>query len=70
MKITVDIEQKLLEDAMMLTRSKTRKDVIRLSLEALVNQKRRERLKKRLGHFPLDLTLEELDKMRDDDEKQ
>jgi len=43
---------------------KTKRQAIRRSLEALVKQKKRERLRTKLGNLDLDLSLEELEWMR------
>lgn len=64
MRTTLDIDIKLLEEAMKLTRAKSKKETIDVSLKELVRQRRRERLLSRLGRFRLDLTLRKLKRLR------
>ncbi len=64
MRSTMEIDEKLLAEAMRLTDAKTKKEVVRLSLVNLIRKKRRERLKGKLNKFPLALTQSELKKMR------
>lgn len=64
MRTTIDIDEKLLKEAMVLTGAKTKKDLIHLSLGELIRQKRSERLIRKLGRFQLSLTLSDLEKMR------
>jgi Arc/MetJ family transcription regulator len=66
MRSTIDIDESLFREALKLTGAKTKKDVVRLSLECLVRKKRLENLKSKLGNFPLDITLKDLKKMRED----
>jgi Arc/MetJ family transcription regulator len=42
----------------------TKRETVRQALQALVAQKRRERLRAKLGRMKLSLTLERLDEMR------
>mgnify|MGYP001596590392 CR=1 FL=1 len=67
MRTTVDIKDELISEAMRLAGAKSKKEVIHLSLQELIRQKRIERLLKKLGSFPLDLTPEGLEKLREDD---
>lgn len=64
MRTTLDIDIKLLEEAMRLTRAKSKKETINVSLKELIRQRRRERLLSRLGRFKLDLTLRKLERLR------
>ena len=66
MRSTLEIDDELIKEATLLTDAKTKKEVVRLALETLVRQKRRERLRNRLGKFPLELTLKKLAEMRED----
>ena len=65
MRSTLEIDDKLMEEATLLTAAKTKKEVVRLALETLIRLKRREKLKSRLGKFPLELTLKELSELRE-----
>jgi Arc/MetJ family transcription regulator len=64
MRTTLDIDTKLLEEAMRLTRAKSKKETVDVSLKELIRQRRRERLLSRLGRFRLDLTLKKLERLR------
>lgn len=59
-RTTVDLDEKLMEDAMRVTELPTKKAVIEEALRELVNARRRERLIARLGSGDMDMTLEEL----------
>ena len=63
-KTTVLIDEQLLKEAMEAVGAKTKKEAIRAGLEALVRHHHRESLQKELGTFELDLSLEELEKLR------
>lgn len=67
MRTTIDLDEDLVREAMALLGVKTKREAVRRSLEALVRQRRRERLRARLGKVDLDLTLEELEAMRQDE---
>lgn len=66
MRTTLEIDEKLLKQAQVLTKAKTKKEVVHRSLEALIRQQRIERLLGKLGHFPLNLTPRRLAKLRAD----
>jgi len=59
-RTTVDLDEELVREVMDLLGVKTKRQAIRRSLEALVQQKKRERLRTKLGNLDLDLSLEEL----------
>ena len=63
-KTTVLIDEKLLKKAMEAVGAKTKKEAIRAGLEALVRRYNRESSQKELGTYDLDLSLEELEKLR------
>jgi len=64
MRTTVDLDEKLVREAMDLLGVKTKREALRRSLEALIQQSRRERLRTKLGKMGLDLSLQVLEKMR------
>lgn len=64
MKIRVDINHNLIQEAMRLARAKSKREVIHLSLQELIRQRRIERLLQKLGNFPLNLTPRGLEKVR------
>ena len=67
MRTTVDIDERLIREAMALLRVNTKREAVQQSLEALVRQARRRRLLSKLGTIELDITLEELRDMRRDE---
>jgi len=67
MRTTIDIREDLLKEAMRITKAKTKKEVVNLSLEELIRRKRIQGLIEWIGSGKLNLTLEELDRMRSDE---
>jgi len=65
-KTTVEIDEKLLEKAMQLSGAKTKKKAIEYGLRELIKSINRDLFKKELGTFDIDLTSEDLEKMRRD----
>jgi Arc/MetJ family transcription regulator len=66
MKTTIVINDELLEEAMKATKARTKKEAIEAGLRELVRRKNLEALRKELGTFDLDLSLEELERLRSD----
>ena len=66
MRTTMEIDDRLLNQALALTKAKTKKELIHRSLEALIRQQRIERLLGKLGRVPLRLTPRRLAKLRTD----
>ena len=66
-KTTVLIDERLLKEAMKAVGARTKKESIRAGLLALVRRHHRESLQKELGTFDLDLSLEELEQLRNAD---
>lgn len=66
MRSTIDIDERVLAEAMKVANVRTKKELIDLSLKELVRQKRRERLQAKLGKLSLDLPVIQLEKMRKD----
>ncbi|MBI2918696.1 MAG: type II toxin-antitoxin system VapB family antitoxin [Chloroflexi bacterium] len=64
MKTTVLIDDALLQAAMKAAGARTKRQAIEAGLRALVRQKNLEALKEELGTFDLDLSLEELERLR------
>jgi len=58
---------KLLEEAKRLTKAKTKKEVVNLSLKELIRKKRREDLADLFGSSIVDITLKDLEKLRKDE---
>jgi len=63
-KTTVIIDDKLLKAAIDVTKAKSKREVIEKGLRELVHKKNVEALRKELGTFDLDLTLEKLEELR------
>jgi Arc/MetJ family transcription regulator len=63
-KTTVQIDESLLAEAIKATGAKTKKEAIEAGLKYLVQRKNREALRQELGTFDIDLTLEELERLR------
>lgn len=64
MRMTVSLDEGLLEEAKSVLGKKTKKEVIEEALRELVRKKRRERAIADAGKIYLDITLEELLRMR------
>ncbi|MBI4330604.1 MAG: type II toxin-antitoxin system VapB family antitoxin [Chloroflexi bacterium] len=64
MKTTVVIDEKILEEAMKAANVKTKREAIEVALLELIRKKKRDGLMEALGTFKVDLTLEELEKLR------
>jgi Arc/MetJ family transcription regulator len=63
-KTTVQIDESLLAEAMKATGAKAKKEAIETGLKYLVQRKNREALRQELGTFDIDLTLDELERLR------
>jgi Arc/MetJ family transcription regulator len=63
-KTTVQIDESLLEEAIKAIGAKTKKEAIEAGLKYLVQRKNREALRQELGTFDIDMTLEELERLR------
>lgn len=64
MKTIVDIEDALMKKAMKAVGAKTKKETIRLALEEMIKLKMRQRLTALQGSGILDMSLEELKRLR------
>jgi Arc/MetJ family transcription regulator len=64
MRTLIDIDDRLLEEAMALTGARTKKEIIHLSLEEIVRARLRQQLKAMAGSGIVDLGLEELRQLR------
>ena len=63
-KTTVHIDESLLAEAIRAIGAKTQREAIEAGLKYLVQRKNREALRHELGTFDIDLTLEELERLR------
>lgn len=64
MRSTIDIDDRLLEEAMKLTKARTKKELVGKALAELIRKERIERLRKKLGRMELEISLKDLEKMR------
>ena len=65
-KTTVIIDDELLDEAMKVSGAKTKKEAITTGLKELIRRRNIEALCQELGTFDLALSLEELEKLRDE----
>lgn len=63
-RTTLVIDEELLKEAMKLTHAKSKKEAVELSLAEMVRKKRREKALEHAGAIDIDLTLDELLKLR------
>jgi Arc/MetJ family transcription regulator len=63
-KTTVQIDEALLQEAVRAIGAKTKKEAIEAGLKYLVRRQNREALRKELGSFDLELTLDEPERLR------
>ena len=63
-KTTVMIDEDLLAEAVRAIGVKTKKEAIEAGLRSLIKRHNREALRKELGTFDIDLTLDELERLR------
>lgn len=64
MKTTVVIDDNLLRDAVKAAGVRTKREAIEMGLRELVHKRNLEALKEELGTFDLDLSPEELERLR------
>jgi len=65
-KTTVVIEDELLDKAMKASGARTKKQAITTALKELIRRKNLEALRQEAGTYDLALSLEELEKLRDE----
>ena len=63
-KTTVVIDDKLINKAIKAVGAKTKREVIEKGLKELIKTKNRQALRKELGTYELDLSLNELERLR------
>ena len=66
MRYTIDIDETLLEEARRLTRAKTKKELVNLSLRELIRRRRRGHLAGLFGSAAVDISREDVEKMREE----
>jgi len=67
MRTTIDIPAELMDRAMELSAARTKREVVTAALEEYVKELLREQLLQMLGTGFLDMTQEDLERMRADD---
>jgi metal-responsive CopG/Arc/MetJ family transcriptional regulator len=65
MRMTVTLDEKLLEEARMISKKKTKREVIEEALREFIRKKRREEALKHAGKIDMDIYHEDLIKMRE-----
>ena len=63
-KTTVLIDENLLAEAIETIGARTKKEAIEAGLRSLIQQHNREAFRKELGTFDIDLTIDELERLR------
>lgn len=66
-KTTVVLDEILLQEAQEAIGAKTKKETIETALHEVVKKRQRDLLRKEMGTYKLNLTQEDLEKMRSDD---
>lgn len=66
MRTTVDIDKEVLEEALKISKIRTKKELINISLKEYIRRFRINNLKKRLGNYDLTIDLKDLEKGRED----
>ncbi len=65
-KTTIVIDEDLLEEAIRAAGAHSKKEAVEKGLKLLVREQNRKALRNELGTFDLDLTVEELERLRDE----
>jgi len=68
MRTTIDIDKALIEEALKISKLRTKRELINLSLKEYIRRMRLKSLKKRLGNYDLTLDLKDLEKGREDEQ--
>jgi len=65
-RTTLFIDEKLIDEARKLTKLRTKREVVEEGLRELIRKKNRETLRNELGTYDIELTPEELERMREE----
>jgi len=68
MRTTIDIDKALMEEALKISKARTKRELINLSLKEYIRRMRLKSLKKRLGDYDLTIDLKDLEKGREDEQ--
>jgi Arc/MetJ family transcription regulator len=63
----VVIDEQLLEQAIEAAGARSKKEAIEAGLKTLIKSRNREALRKELGTFEIDMSLNDLERLRDDE---
>lgn len=64
MRTTIDIPEDMMQEARRFADTKTKRETVLKGLEEIIKQGRRRELIERLGTFKIDMTREEIKRMR------
>jgi len=67
LRTTIDINKELLDEALKLSKIRTKKELINLSLKEYVRKIRLKNLKNRIGNYDLTIDVEDLEEGRKDE---
>lgn len=65
-RTTLFIDEKLIDEARRLTKLRTKREVVEEGLRELIRKKNRETLRNELGTYDIELTPEELERLREE----
>jgi len=65
-RTTLFIDDKLMDEARKLTKLRTKREVVEEGLRELIRKKNRETLRNELGTYDIELSPEELERMREE----
>ena len=65
-RTTLFIDEKLMDEARKLTNLRTKREVVEEGLRELIRKKNRELLRKELGTYEIELTPQELERLREE----
>jgi Arc/MetJ family transcription regulator len=66
-KTTVVIDEQLLEQAIEAAGARSKKEAIEAGLKTLIKHRNREALRAELGTFEIDMSLKDLERLREDE---
>ena len=67
MKTLIDIQDDLMKELLKESKAKTKKAAVVLAITEFINRKKREKLISLMGKLDLNMTQEDLERMREDD---
>ena len=67
MKTLIDIQDDVMKELLKESKAKTKKAAVTLAINEFINKKKREKLISLMGKLDLNMTQEDLERMREDD---